>query len=324
MTVDEKLFSILNSLDQTHWSKKLREIIQKTQETKKHGHIKTWKNAINGLPIKEKRNVTLNESVISVKNIELNDTEKKITKNILKELRPWRKGPFSVDEIFIDSEWKSNMKWDRVKSMVSSLDDKTVLDVGCGNGYYSFRMIGEGAKLVIGIDPSDLFMMQFRAITHFINPIQLYLLRLRLQDLPSNKSLFDAVFSMGILYHQKSHHRHLSKCAALLKPGGELVLETIIFPGMSNFINSGNQRYSQMRNVWYLPNLNELVTWLKIAGFTEIKLGSINRTSIEEQRSTEWMTTQSLIDGLDPENHDLTIEGYPAPHRIVVVCKKYH
>ena len=324
MTVDEKLFSILNSLDQTHWSKKLREIIQKTQETKKHGHITIWKNAINGLPIKEKRNVTLNKSVISVKNIELNDTEKKITKNILKELRPWRKGPFSVDEIFIDSEWKSNMKWDRVKSMVSSLDDKTVLDVGCGNGYYSFRMIGEGAKLVIGIDPSDLFMMQFRAITHFINPIQLYLLRLRLQDLPINKSLFDTVFSMGILYHQKSHHSHLSKCAALLKPGGELVLETIIFPGMSNFINSGNQRYSQMRNVWYLPNLNELVTWLKIAGFTEIKLGSINRTSIEEQRSTEWMTTQSLIDGLDPENHDLTIEGYPAPHRIVVVCKKYH
>ena len=324
MTVDEKLFSILNSLNQTHWSKKLREIIKKTQETKKHGHIKTWQNAINGLPIQEKRNVTLNKSVISVKNIELNDTEKKITKNILKELRPWRKGPFSVDEIFIDSEWKSNMKWDRVKSMVSPLNDKTVLDVGCGNGYYSFRMIGEGAKLVIGIDPSDLFMMQFRAITHFINPIQLYLLRLRLQDLPSNKSLFDTVFSMGILYHQKSHHRHLSKCAALLKPGGELVLETIIFPGMSNFINSGNQRYSQMRNVWYLPNLNELVTWLKIAGFTEIKLGSINRTSIEEQRSTEWMTTQSLIDGLDPENHDLTIEGYPAPHRIVVVCKKYH
>ena len=324
MTVDAKLFSILNSLDQTHWSGKLRKIIQKTQETKKHGHIKTWKNAINGLPIKEKRNVTHNKSVISVKNIELNDTEKKITKNILKKLRPWRKGPFSIDEIFIDSEWKSNMKWDRVKSMVSPLDDKIVLDVGCGNGYYSFRMIGEGAKLVIGIDPSDLFMMQFRAITHFINPIQLYLLRLRLQDLPSNKSLFDTVFSMGILYHQKSHHHHLSKCAALLKPGGELVLETIIFPGMSNFINSGNQRYSQMRNVWYLPNLNELMIWLKIAGFTEIKLGSINRTSIEEQRSTEWMTTQSLIDGLDPENHDLTIEGYPAPHRIVVVCKKYH
>ena len=139
-----------------------------------------------------------------------------------------------------------------------------------------------------------------------------------------NKSLFDTVFSMGILYHQKSHHRHLSECAALLKPGGELVLETIIFPGMRNFINSGNQRYSQMRNVWYLPNLNELSTWLKNAGFTEIKLGSINRTSIDEQRSTEWMKTQSLIDGLDPKNHDLTIEGYPAPHRIVIVCKKYH
>lgn len=324
MTVDEKLFSILNSLDQAHWSKKLREILQKTQKIKKHGHIKIWKNAINGLPIKEKSNVTLNKSVISVKNIELNDTEKEITKNILKKLRPWRKGPFSVDDIFIDSEWKSNMKWDRVKSMVSPLDDKTVLDVGCGNGYYSFRMIGEGAKLVIGIDPSDLFMMQFRAITHFINPIQVYLLRLRLQDLPNNKSLFDTIFSMGILYHQKSHHRHLSKCSSLLKPGGELVLETIIFPGMNNFINSGNQRYSQMRNVWYLPNLNELMTWLKMAGFTEIKLGSINRTSIDEQRSTEWMTTQSLIDGLDPKNHDLTIEGYPAPHRIVIVCKKYH
>ena len=127
---------------------------------------------------------------------------------------------------------------------------------------------------------------------------------------------------MGVLYHQRSYLDHLQKLNRLTKPGGELVLETLVLPGNSSFKNTNKQRYSQMKNVWYLPNINELNEWLNLSGFNNIKIGEINKTSTFEQRSTEWMTTHSLINGLNPINYDLTIEGLPAPHRIAIICNK--
>nr|WP_169730591.1 DUF1698 domain-containing protein [Carnimonas nigrificans] len=42
----------------------------------------------------------------------------------------------------------------------------------------------------------------------------------------------------------------------------------------------------------------------------------------DEQRSTEWMTFQSLKDFLDPEDQHKTIEGYPAPRRALLVATR--
>jgi len=206
--------------------------------------------------------------------------------------------------------------------MISPLNNKTVLDVGCGNGYYSLRMMGDGAKLIIGIDPSILFMMQFKAIMNFMSDIPVYLLPLKLSELSDNQPSFDTVFSMGVLYHQKTPHVHLKQLYNSLKSGGELVLETIVFPMGKNFINSGKERYAQMRNVWHIPNTEELISWIKLTGFKDIKKSSLNKTSIDEQRSTSWMTSHSLIHALDSINHEHTIEGHPAPRRIIIVCKK--
>ena len=58
--------------------------------------------------------------------------------------------------------------------IVKPLEGKMILDVGCGNGYYSLRMQGDGAKSVIGIDPSMLFMMQFKAIMHFMQSVPVF------------------------------------------------------------------------------------------------------------------------------------------------------
>ena len=194
--------------------------------------------------------------------------------------------------------------------------------MGCGNGYYSLRMIGDGAEFVLGIDPSPLFMKQFEAISHFMESEAVLLLPLKLENIPDNDEIFDAVFSMGVLYHQRSYLDHLEKLNKLTKPGGELILETLVLPGKSSFENTNKQRYSQMKNVWHLPNINELNKWLNLSGFNNIKIGAINKTSTFEQRSTEWMTNHSLINGLNPINHDLTIEGLPAPHRVAIICNK--
>ena len=45
-------------------------------------------------------------------------------------------------------------------------------------------------------------------------------------------------------------------------------------------------------------------------------------TSTDEQRRTEWMTTESLADFLDPRDSSKTVEGYPAPLRAVIIASK--
>ena len=49
------------------------------------------------------------------------------------------------------------------------LKDRTILDVGCGSGYHMWRMVGEGAKMVVGIDPTELFLCQFEAVRKLLN-----------------------------------------------------------------------------------------------------------------------------------------------------------
>jgi tRNA (mo5U34)-methyltransferase len=71
---------------------------------------------------------------------------------------------FSLYGVNIDTEWRSDWKWDRVLPHLSDLTGRTILDVGCGSGYHMWRMIGAGAHLAVGIDPTQLFLCQFEAV----------------------------------------------------------------------------------------------------------------------------------------------------------------
>ncbi|WP_254487375.1 DUF1698 domain-containing protein, partial [Salmonella enterica] len=59
-------------------------------------------------------------------------------------------------------------KWDRVLPHLSDLTGRTIHDVGCGSGYQLWRMIGAGAPLAVGIDPTQLFLGQFGAVRHLL------------------------------------------------------------------------------------------------------------------------------------------------------------
>ncbi|MFQ3334568.1 MAG: tRNA (mo5U34)-methyltransferase [Woeseiaceae bacterium] len=318
----EKFFLSQEKHNNLMWAREIDEIVNLKIKTTSNGNQTRWSHSLKQLPNIKKQLFNLDTAVISNKTINLTSKEKEITRKALKELSPWRKGPFLIDDIFINSEWQSNMKWDRIKEMVKPLEGKMILDVGCGNGYYSLRMLGDGAKSVIGIDPSMLFMMQFKAITHFMRSVPVFLLPLKFEELPCNMPIFDTAFSMGVLYHQRSPLEHLNQLYGALKKNGELILETIIFPGNDTYFRNENGRYAQMPNVWHLPNIKELYSWLKLTGFKNIKKGRIEITSTDEQRSTEWMTSHSLSNALDPDNKKLTIEGFPAPHRIIIACNK--
>jgi tRNA (mo5U34)-methyltransferase len=125
---------------------------------------------------------------------------------------------------------------------------------------------------------------------------------------------------MGVLYHRRSPFDHLLELREALRPGGELVLETLVIDGGAGDVLVPGERYARMNNVWFIPSTAELKSWLKKVGFKNAQVANVAQTTTEEQRSTDWMTFQSLAQCLDPGDSGRTVEGYPAPRRAVIVA----
>ncbi len=298
-------------------------LLEQNFSEKRHGDLARWFAALNALPHVEARKVNLNAGAITVG--DENSCSAEVRNNIetaLRQLMPWRKGPFSIHGVDIDTEWRSDIKWDRLKDHIQPLEGRTVLDVGCGSGYHCWRMTGAGAELVIGIDPSPLFVIQHQAIKHFVGNHNSFVLPLGIQDMPERLTAFDTVFSMGVLYHRRSPLDHLIELRNNLRHGGELVLETLVIEGQQSECLMPEERYAKMRNTWFIPSCATLALWLRRCGFRDVKLVDTSITRITEQRSTVWMQYESLIDYLAPNDNSKTAEGYPAPRRAIFTATR--
>jgi len=305
------------------WGDELPQQIAKGTDPERFGNIKKWQAAIDKLPTVTPSLTQFDSSAIQIgqaSDIDVEQTKQLETQ--LKELHPWRKGPFNLFGMHIDTEWHSDWKWDRLEKHISPLKNRHVLDVGCGNGYHCWRMAGAGAASVVGIDPTPLFNMQFQAIQQYSQSNNVMVLPAGIDDLPNKLESFDTVFSMGVLYHRRSPIDHISQLMDCLINGGELVLETLIIDGDENTVLIPKERYACMRNVWFIPSVEMLVRWCERAGLKNIRVVDINQTSVEEQRATNWMTFHSLKEFLDPNDINKTIEGYPAPKRAILIAEK--
>ncbi|MDX1391099.1 MAG: tRNA 5-methoxyuridine(34)/uridine 5-oxyacetic acid(34) synthase CmoB [Rheinheimera sp.] len=284
-----------------------------------HGDFKQWQKILANLPATTPTNIELKQRVEFGQADDISDGIAQQIRYLLQQLKPWRKGPFCIHGIDIDTEWRSDFKWDRVLPHIAPLNNRFVLDVGCGSGYHLWRMRGAGADFVVGIDPSQLFYAQFQAIKHFNPDPAVNLIPIGIDDMPQLKQ-FDTVFSMGVLYHRRSPLDFLQQLKNQLRPGGELILETLVVEGDEHTVLVPGERYAKMRNVWFIPSVAALSHWLQRLGFHNVRLVDVNRTTVQEQRKTDWMENESLIDFLDATDHSKTIEGYAAPLRAVIIA----
>ena len=316
------------------WLTRLPTWLNDIKDKANYAHAPAYQASVARLPEITVNNVDLDNDVLTIA-ANLSDSERKQTMALLKQLMPWRKGPFQIGSrqneseqaapIFIDTEWHSDWKWQRVAPHLGNLKGRRVLDVGGGSGYHGWRMAGAGADTVIIIDPSCLFYHQFMAIRHFVGSTDNYrthYIPVPLEALPEHSQLFDTVFSMGVLYHRQSPFEHLQQLKGQLVKGGELVLETLVIEGDANTVLVPHDRYAQMNNVYFLPSVAALIGWLEKAGFTDVLCVDVAVTSTNEQRKTEWMNYHSLADFLDVNDATKTIEGYPAPMRATIIAKK--
>lgn len=311
------LLSVMTESPLAAWSAQLPAQLEHSLGQQRHGDFNRWMETLRSLPNIIADRVELNQDRVGVTStIPLTTETRQLLMQQLQQLHPWRKGPYEIHGVHIDSEWRSDWKWQRLQGVIGRLQGRRVLDVGCGNGYHCWRMIGAGADLVIGIDPTQLFLAQFLAVRHFLGahwPV--YLLPLGIEQVPQKLHAFDTLFSMGVLYHRRSPVDHLLELHGCLRCGGELILETLVIDGAEGTILVPAGRYAKMRNVWFIPSPKTLVGWLKRCGFRDVRIIDVNTTSTEEQRATEWMRFESLADYLHPADPSRTLEGYPAPKR---------
>lgn len=315
--IDDSVFNFLDRKGLREWIPTCKQLITERLSDQSHGDFSRWKDALNELPHDLGSAVHCDRNAVTV---ELNQQPPKQLQNTLEQLIPWRKGPFQIGDVYIDTEWHSDYKWNRLIPH-TNFSDKNILDVGCGNGYFMWRMLGAGARNVLGIDPSILFSVQFQAIKRFFNEEpNAWLLPVGIESFPNNNQAFDTVLSMGVLYHRRSPMDHLLELKGCLKPGGELLLETLTIDGDAGQALVPDDRYAQMRNVWFLPTVAELERWLARCGYKNIRCVDVNQTTTEEQRATDWMRFDSLPQFLDPKDSNKTIEGYPAPKRAIILA----
>lgn len=299
------------------------EILQKKKE-----ECRTWKNVEPWfLQLKEackieKTNLKIDYGDwFSIGNrADLGDEEYEIIVQTAKKLIPWRKGPFKIFDLEIDSEWQSNIKYNLIRPYFN-LKDKVVADIGCNNGYYMFRMLEDKPKRLIGFDPSPLTLHQFEFINHFVKSDIVYEM-LGVEHLEFYNHKFDFIFMLGVLYHRPDPVGTLKSLARGLNSKGEILIDTFMIDGDDEICLTPNKRYSKIPNIYFIPTIPALKNWLERAGFENIEVLATTITTSQEQRKTSWSFDESLEDFLDPTDSSKTVEGYPAPKRVYVKARK--
>lgn len=251
---------------------------------------------------------------------DLTPQEHEILLQTAKKLIPWRKGPFKLFGLEIDSEWQSNIKYNLLRPHFN-LKDKVVADIGCNNGYYMFRMLEDKPKRLIGFDPSPLTMLQFEFVNHFVKSSIEYE-KLGVEHLEIYNHKFDFIFMLGVLYHRPDPVGTLKSLARGLNNGGEIIIDTFMIDGEEEVALTPKERYSKIPNIYFIPTINALKNWLHRAGFENFEVLAITKTTTQEQRKTPWSFDQSLEDFLDSNDESKTVEGYPAPKRVYIKAQK--
>jgi len=307
-----------------NWYEDFKAVVREKRESLDHGkgNFLKFKTVLENIPDFVPSKIDHNGKAIVVGDeTDISMAEKKNLHGKLAQVCPWRKGPFTLFGVDIDSEWQSWMKWDRLLPHLPNLKGRRILDIGSSNGYYMFRMAAKDPLFVLGLEPQSSFYYQYLIIQKFLCQEKVFCLPIPHDQLPKMDQYFDLVFCMGVLYHRKSPIDMLRDIHDSLKKGGEIVLENLVIDSKENICLFPKDRYGKMRNVFFIPDLLTMESWLERAGFDHIRCVDVIKTTSEEQRKTDWIQTESLKDFLDPKNPDKTIEGYPAPVRAIFIAK---
>ncbi|MFN3324744.1 MAG: TIGR04290 family methyltransferase [Bryobacteraceae bacterium] len=181
------------------------------------------------------------------------------------------------------------MKWRNFSHAIpSDLSGRSVLDIGCNAGFYSFEMKRRGAGRVVGIDSDHGYLEQARFAAEVLDLQDIEFRLMSVYDVAQLKERFDIVLFMGLLYHLRHPllaldliHEHVARdilvFQSLLRGSREVqplhgdypFIETEIFHRETfprlYFIE---KQYAADPSNWWIPNRACAEAMLRSAGFS--------------------------------------------------------
>lgn len=240
----------------------------------------------------------------------------------LQAMSPWRKGPWDFAGTRIDAEWRSELKWHRILDLLPPLDGEHVIDVGSNNGYYAHRLLHHGARSVLALDPTALYVHQALAAEGLMPERPVVTIPDGLELLAFMPRSASLILLMGILYHHSDPLYVLRLCSDALAAKKHLLIETIVLPGEEPTALFVPRRYAGAKGFYWLPTLSCLKAWIQRANLRVVAELPPVPTREVEQRSTRWREGASLAEGLMESDPSRTIEGHPAPQRVALLCTR--
>ena len=157
---------------------------------------------IQSLPQLKSRTLIVDQKVLTLGDPnELNGHEMDVFLQCVHALKPWKKGPLCLFGTDIDTEWRSDFKWERLQVSLPNLKDKVICDLGCGNGYFMYRMLEYSPKFVLGVDPNLHAWLEFNLFQRITGVENIKFEYMRGDIMASLPGMFDIVFCLGVLYH---------------------------------------------------------------------------------------------------------------------------
>jgi tRNA (mo5U34)-methyltransferase len=181
--------------------------------------------------------------------------------------------------------------WQMIQKLLPrDLSGKTLLDVGCNAGFYSFEAKRRGAKRVLGVDGQRQHVRQGLFVRKVLG-LEVEFRRLNVYELsPRNVGQFDITLALGLLYHLKHPVLALENLYRVTKE--LLIIETAIMPTKQTpmsfayafgagdagatlhplaYVENSPEAKEQVYN-WFLPGVNALMAMLRNIGFVGVEL----------------------------------------------------
>jgi trans-aconitate methyltransferase len=192
-----------------------------------------------------------------------------------------------------------------VVEWLAPVTGERILDLGCGDGHLSKRIVATGA-IVVGLDSSPQMAAAARALGIDVTVGDA-------EALPFESSSFDAVFSNAALHWVRNHDGMLASVKRVLKPHGRFVAE---FGGFGNIaairvaMRTAIERFGfdgSKDDVNYYPTPEVYTRRLEKHGFVVERMALIPRpTPLPESGMSGWIRTfrRGVLESLPEEARD--------------------